>query len=351
MLIKYSKHLVIITFLGWNLLLANLYSFNGMASGTGIITDNLDFNLRYIPRLEANLTQTVDIEFSGNIYTDCISDDTGKIQMTQGIQLYRGWIRYNSAQFEARLGLQKINFGSAKILRSLMWFDQLDPKDPFQFTDGVYALRLQYYFQNNANIWLWSLYGNNKPQANETKENSPEFGGRIQYPLGNSEFALSAHHRLIQYNNKSENRIAVDGFLDVGIGLWFESAVLYIDYDSNNHDYQSFLTLGIDYTFPVGNGITATAEHLSLSIGNQPFGGSCTRENTMAISFSYPAGMMDNFSYFCYVKSPILLDAESLSHYISWQRTYDKWLLQIAGVWSSESKKEQKLQVMIIYNH
>jgi len=39
--------------------------------------------------------------------------------------IYRGWIRYSGSQFEARVGLQKINFGPAQLLRSLKWFARL----------------------------------------------------------------------------------------------------------------------------------------------------------------------------------------------------------------------------------
>jgi len=52
---------------------------------------------------------------------------------------YRAWIRFSSDQLELRIGLQKLNFGSASILRPLMWFDQMDPRDPLQLTDGLWA--------------------------------------------------------------------------------------------------------------------------------------------------------------------------------------------------------------------
>jgi len=55
------------------------------------------------------------------------------------------WIRLSTKQFELRAGLQKINFGSATLLRPLMWFDKIDPRDPLQLTDGVYALLARYY--------------------------------------------------------------------------------------------------------------------------------------------------------------------------------------------------------------
>ena len=55
---------------------------------------------------------------------------------------YRMWLRLSTSQLEIRAGLQKINFGSAALLRPLMWFDRIDPRDPLQLTDGVYGLAL-----------------------------------------------------------------------------------------------------------------------------------------------------------------------------------------------------------------
>merc|ERR1712127_1137306 len=104
----------------------------------------------------------------------------------------------NTNQFELRVGLQKIDFGSASLLRPIQWFNQIDPRDPLQLTNGVYGVLGRYYFLNNANIWLWTLYGNEKTRgfdALETNKKVPEFGGRIQYPTKKGEIALSYHHR------------------------------------------------------------------------------------------------------------------------------------------------------------
>ncbi|MCK7489842.1 MAG: ABC transporter ATP-binding protein [Anaerotruncus sp.] len=39
----------------------------------------------------------------------------------------------------------------------MMWFDTIDPRDPLQLTDGVYALLLRYYTRGNANFWAWAM--------------------------------------------------------------------------------------------------------------------------------------------------------------------------------------------------
>src|SRR5690606_2983707 len=60
---------------------------------------------------------------------------------------YRLWFRYSNHTQEYRLGLQKINFGSATLFRPLMWFDQMNPEDPLQMTQGVWGALFRYYFQ------------------------------------------------------------------------------------------------------------------------------------------------------------------------------------------------------------
>ncbi len=111
---------------------------------------------------------------------------------------YRAWVRFSGRQFEARVGLQKINFGSASMLRPLMWFDQLDPRDPLQLTDGVWGFLGRVYFLNNANIWVWGLSGNKGLKTWEqgtTSHQIPESGGRLQLPALSGEAALTYHFR------------------------------------------------------------------------------------------------------------------------------------------------------------
>ena len=143
------------------------------------------FGARYIPTLsiskEIQPGFRVDIEASiralgiGTFGSpDHFTDDAEA-------KAYRLWLRFSRPQFELRGGLQKINFGSALLLRPLMWFDRIDPRDPLQITDGVYALLGRYYFTNNANVWLWGLYGNDEVKGWEvipSDDKSIEFGVR-----------------------------------------------------------------------------------------------------------------------------------------------------------------------------
>ncbi len=100
------------------------------------------FSLRYQPTLSLAKTLgaawKIDSEISLDMAAAASAPAWRDLDVTGKIKLYRLWLRLSSAQFEARLGLQKLNFGSATVFRPLMWFDALDPRDPLQITDGVY---------------------------------------------------------------------------------------------------------------------------------------------------------------------------------------------------------------------
>jgi len=140
--------------------------FSGLLSSWGLYnqTNSLPILLgsRYIPTLNYSVIlqndRRFDFEASANIYVNSALRPFNEANTDGSFKPYRAWMRYSSQQFEIRLGLQKINFGSATLLRPLMWFDQIDPRDPLQITNGVWGILGRYYFLNNANIWVWSLY-------------------------------------------------------------------------------------------------------------------------------------------------------------------------------------------------
>jgi hypothetical protein len=228
------------------------------------------------------------------------------------IKPYRLWARYSTAQFEIRVGLQKINFGSATTIRPLMWFDKLDPRDPLQLTDGVWGVLGRYYFLNNANAWLWVLYGNKQAKTWEmgnTSQDQPEFGGRIQYPVPKGEIALTYHHRLsntenIYYLSSTdllipENRIGLDGKWDLGVGLWFEAALINKSKNVAMFTNQLMASVGTDYTFGIGNGLNVVFEQLLFAYDEKPF--QLVNPYTFStLSINYPVGMSDNLSAMFY---------------------------------------------------
>jgi hypothetical protein len=218
------------------------------------------FSLRYQPTisLAKDLGQQwkLDSELSLDMHASAAAPEWKSLDIARVIKPYRLWLRLSSSRFEARLGLQKINFGSATVLRPLMWFDRIDSRDPLQLSYGVYGLLLRYYFKDNANIWLWGLYGNQDTKGWETQataDHVPEFGGRFQAPLLSGEVGLTFHHRCFDPGNdpasalNTEERFALDGKWDLGIGLWTEVAFICQDEPVAAFSWRRSVVLGIDY--------------------------------------------------------------------------------------------------------
>lgn len=306
--------------------------------------------LRFIPEffLEKSLSKniTLDANVSFNSYGVATFEKIDDAQSEGDIKPYRLWARFSSSQFEVRLGLQKISFGSAALLRPLMWFDRLDPRDPLQLTEGVYALLFRYYFVNNTSVWVWGLYGNDDPKGWETSpsdKKTPEYGGRVQVPLLSGELAFSYHHRtadlnrgpfegLFPANNLTpENRYGLDGKWDISIGVWAEGTLTHQETDLLPYPWQRAINVGLDYTFDLGNGLYALAEHLFLTQAQSAWS---SGEDTNFSSFllRYPLSIMDDLTAILYYD----WENKEFYRFINWQRTTDNWMFNIIGFWNPE---------------
>ena len=367
-------------FLFMGLIHAQDYEFHGQVSGWFSWGDQaaqrFRVGARYIPAfsLQKSLSQSIntDLEFSLNAYGNGFIQNSDGFETGGDIKPYRLWVRLSAPRFELRLGLQKINFGPAALLRSLMWFDRIDPRDPLQITDGVYGILMRYYFLNNANIWVWGLYNNDEPKGWEIlapKLNSWEFGGRAQTPLLTGELGFTYHHRTIgdqdlidlitsQDGSFPENRYAVDGRWDVGIGLWFEAAMIHQKIPNYPYPHRRTATLGMDYTFGVGNGLHVLGEYFTMTFSQDTWG-SGEKVRFTALSLDYPLSLLDNVRLMIYYD----WDSRDLYRFISWQRTYDKWIFYVMGYWNPElfliyQTPEQVnlftglgIQIMAVFNH
>ena len=346
----------------WSLILllcipafSQTYGFKGLISGW--ITGNTESSIkptsgiRFIPEFSLDKSlgtkYTLDAEFSLNAYGTGTFHAGDDIRTKGDVKPYRLWVRFSSSQFEARLGLQKINFGSATLLRPLMWFDRIDPRDPLQLTDGVYGLLLRYYFVNNANIWAWGLYGNDDPRGWEIltpDDDALEFGGRLQSPLGNGEVAFTYHHRDIVlprllteqvFPNEPlaipENRYALDGKWDIGIGVWFEGVLIHQHSRSLQFSWQRMLNLGLDYTFPWGNGVNVIGEHFAYVSADKALGSGQSFQFS-ALALNYPISLLDSIQGIIYYD----WENKDLYNFVNWQRTYDLWSFHVMGFWNPE---------------
>ncbi len=330
---------------------------------------------RYIPQFDyikdAGKSKLFDAELSVNIYGNASLHPFDSLDYSGKIKPYRGWIRYSTDQFELRLGLQKLNFGSATMLRPLMWFDQLDPRDPLKLTDGVWGLLARYYFLNNANLWLWTLYGNSGIRGWETvpvNESKPEFGGRVQLPVPRGEIAFTYHHRtadsramgamIASYDRIPENKFGFDIKWDLGAGLWLEGSYTNKQKDVGMFTNQLAINAGVDYTFGLGNGLYIAYEQLLASYDKEAFSFS-NKTIFSLVTLSYPLGVFDKVSAIVYYDWP---NSKSYN-YVTWQRQYDRVSMYFMAYWNPDTFMlptqtgsqniftGKGIQVMFVLNH
>ncbi len=333
--------------------------------------------LRYIPTWSLVIpwpTALFDTEVSFNLNGLYKRHHRGGETIDFDISSYRFWVRRSTDKLEIRFGLQKITFGTARLFRPLMWFDKLDPRDPLQLTEGVWGIRVRRDCTNNANAWIWGLLWNNEPRGWDlipTKKNNIEFGGRVQVPVWKGEIGFSGHNRIISRSDlpsyleistmpkaTPEVRAAIDGFFDIGIGLWFESSIVHADYGVDFPNWQSMLTIGTDYTFAIGNGLTVTGEHFIYSQDDNPFTSDSAIQLT-GIMAMYSISIFDQLSSILFYS----WDTELTYFFISWQRTYDDWTINLNAFFSSKSDEtfsfgqsfsnfgSRGIQLMLIFNH
>ena len=366
---------------GQNEAFSKIPTWHGQLSGW--VSGNQGKNLisqagvRYIPEvfIEKTLNNNLlaDADISLNTYSTGNFNDWRNPDIKTKFKPYRLWGRFVTNQFEARIGLQKINFGSAMLFRPLMWFDSIDPRDPLNLTDGVQGILLRYNFQNNANIWLWGLYDNNDLKGWETaptEDNGTEFGGRFQAPVYTGEAGITYHHRNADFSKISslpsvssnniveENRVAFDCKFDVKIGLWFEGAIIQRDTNISLMKYQRMMTIGADYTFGMGNGLNVLTEFFNSENSDKLFKAGDGIQFSGS-SVNYPIGLLDSVSGIYYY------DWTNRDNYmlLNWQRTYDNWILYLIGFFNPETVRLNQtqasgnafsgngFQIIVAFNH
>lgn len=352
--------------------------FKAQASGwTQVVEHNTQLGLRYIPELSVvkYLSPMSDVSAEVAAHTQAYRNfnDLENATGEEEINSYRMWFRYASTQFELRAGQQKISFGSATLLRPLMWFDSIDPRDPLQFTTGVYGLLGRYFYLNNANVWLWGLYGNKDLKGWETipgEDSKIEFGGRVQLPTSRGDIAFSFHQRTVDPQGSNfgelnpaqgdfqEHRLGLDGKWDVGVGLWCEATIVHQDFDLPDPQLQRQLTAGTDYTFNIGNGPHVLFEQHMISDAEDILESGGSRF-TSALSGDYPIGLLDAVSLIVYYD----WERKTWSRFAVWQRSYDAWQVLLSGFWNSEtqasstdnfetySNASKGVQIMLVFNH
>jgi len=371
------KNVIIILLILFPSLLKSQISWDGQVSVFGNYSPDNQYYLfaggRYIPEINYNHAldsgRSFDVLASADISGSILSDPFQDLQDDGNLALYRLWARYAGQNYQVRVGLQKLDFGVATLLRPLQWFNQIDPRDPLALTNGVYGVMGNYYFQNNANIWAWGLYGNNKRRgldATATNDEIPEFGGRLQLPFFTGEIGFTYHHRKADaslvlndnaFRNIAENRWAIDAKIDWIVGLWLETTYIHKAENLGQLTNQNLVNLGSDYTFGLGNGLTVIAEHLFYGSSEEPF--SNNYANISATSMSYALGFFDSLSGLAYHS----WDTKSTTFFINYQHQFKKVVGYLMGYYNpSEFQGIQQnelvnnfsgpgVRVMLVLNH
>ena len=252
---------------------------------------------------------------------------SGSTLNTKNEKSHRYWLRYSSDKLEARLGLQKIVFGPSQVLRSLSWFDTIDPEDPTRQTEGVEAFRLRYFPSNTVSLWAWAI---------NNDEDILSLGGRGELSTSLGEWGLTYH----QDPSKSglHNRLSLDYRYDGFIGFWNESAIIQSDYMDKNK-----VTVGADYTLPIGNGILVMTESMLISRrGNT----SSSSKIFTAFMASIPMGMFYNLMLI----STLDWDENNSYNYVRFSSAFDSFSINcMASINPREAGNS--IQLMFIYNH
>ena len=332
----------VILFILNNAVSAQLYSIKGQfwASGESIENQsNFMMEMGYIPTFSAYYElqkgRMLDLEWAYRLDRS-YSGNTLDIKNEKS---HRYWVRYSSDKLEARLGLQKIVFGPSQVLRTLPWFDTIDPEDPTGQTEGVEAFRLRYFPSNAVSLWAWAI--------NNDKD-TLSIGGRGEFSTSLGEWGLTYH----QNPSKSlwiigqggipvmgpHYRLAIDYRYDGFIGFWNESAII----QSDNMDI-NMVTVGADYTFPIGNGILVMTESMFISNKDNILTSSQTFTAFIA---SMPMGMFYNLMLI----STLDWDENNSYNYVRFSSAFDSFSINcMASINPREAGNS--IQLMFIYNH
>ena len=324
---------------------------------------NYEESWGYIPTLsfERNLINNSVIDFEwaykfGKVYSGDYSIGTLDAP-------YRIWFRYSSDRIEARLGLQKISFGPAMILRSLSWFDTIDIKDPTGQTDAVEAFRLRIFPNNSIGLWLWSI---------NNDQDTLSFGGRTELSISAGELGFTYHTdqstrpqsigQSPAYISNAHQRIAFDYRYDGYIGFWLEAAGILSNSKSNIQPNRfTLFTVGADYTIPLGPGLLVMAENMNIREFSTVTD-SIHTHNYTAFMASLPVNMLiqlmfitqvdwDNNNVYNFLRSSITYDHFSLNLILSSSPKRSDYDITEEYLPRTVSGFGTGIQFMLIYNH
>ena len=210
---KYIFHLLFLSIFSNISLFSQSLSFKGIFYFDATL-DNYDNNLKsvYIPEilLFNNVDKNSFIDFKWSYFIQ----KSLTIPSNNNRYKYRLWARYANTNFDFRVGLQKIAFGPAYILRPLSWFDTIDFTDLTGQTIGVKSMRLIYTPSNNLSVWTWLIDSDSK---------IPSYGARVELSNSAGDWGITYHKSEIS----EDYRLGFDYRHDGVFGFWTENSFQY----------------------------------------------------------------------------------------------------------------------------
>ena len=283
------------------------------------------------------------------INLDIFSVDTGSIKaslssqsqyipanLSPGIstKLYRAWISADYHANSVRIGLQRLNFGTASLIRPMQWFDRLNPLDKSEETEGVKAIVTNFNLGAVSRLQIWTVLGEDRPKGNESfasKEDAIEPGARLELPLGRIQTGLAYHTRKLEQTalvpDSREHRLGLDLRWDGLFGLWLESSASLFDHAvfSPIPELNLSYGMGADYTFGVGNGLYLRQETALFHSSPADLSALKNQKVITAVMGTYPLGLLDQAQVLCSAD----WKAQDFSAGMLFSRYYDYWGLSL----------------------
>jgi hypothetical protein len=129
-----------------------------------------------------------------------------------------------------------------------------------------------------------------------------------------------------------QERFGIDGKWDVGPGIWFEGSLERAKSDLLPFEYRQLLTVGLDYTFGLGNGLTMLGEHFRLVESEEALSGGEDLQLS-ALSITYRVNVVDRLTAITFRD----WDRDEGYYFVEWRRTFDRWRIHLIGFSNPES--------------
>jgi hypothetical protein len=129
-----------------------------------------------------------------------------------------------------------------------------------------------------------------------------------------------------------EDRLGLDGKWDIGVGLWAELSIIHSTLDTAYfQSWTKLATLGMDYTFNIGNGLTMATEFFRYSNSNKAFETGLNKTFSL-LSANYPIGSINRIACIVYYD----WTDKSWYRFINLQRQSDDWTFYLFLFWNPD---------------